>query len=187
MHTRPKLVAVLSSGLLAFVLLAPPAESPTLALTVHDPRTDVTRIETTTTHPPSTTTTAEPTTTTTAAPPPTTTTEPPVVVSSSPATEQVDRPSGGDCYGWGELVATYWPADQVPTACRVLGCESGGNPTARNPSSSASGLWQFLYDTWHSWRGSSTADQAWQASPDEQTAAAFNLWAASGWSPWSCA
>lgn len=33
---------------------------------------------------------------------------------------------------------------------RVVGCESGYDPSARNPSSSAGGLFQFLTGTWSS-------------------------------------
>lgn len=32
----------------------------------------------------------------------------------------------------------------------IMGRESGGNPTAKNPNSSASGLFQFILSTWQS-------------------------------------
>lgn len=37
--------------------------------------------------------------------------------------------------------------------CSILRCESGGNPTAENPSSSASGLWQIIDGTWNGYAG----------------------------------
>lgn len=113
---------------------------------------------------------------TTAPPPPPTTSPPPVQV----------RPAGpGSCGGWADTVAAHFPAAQVATACRVLVCESNGNPRAENRRSSASGLWQFLAGTWESVTGTPAPASAY--SPDQQTAAAARLWASSGWGPWSCA
>lgn len=37
--------------------------------------------------------------------------------------------------------------------CFVLRRESGGNPTAQNPHSTASGLWQVLDSTWRNYAG----------------------------------
>ena len=96
----------------------------------------------------STTTTLPPTTTTTA-PPPTTTTTVPTTVATVPnerATTVVTpppqpAPSGG-CAGWGDLIARYF-GGEAGTACSVMLCESGGSPTAQNPSG-ASGLFQIM-------------------------------------------
>jgi hypothetical protein len=63
-------------------------------------------------------------------------------------------------------------------------CESKGDPTARNPDSSASGLWQFLDSTWRDTTG--RTDRAYQAPPEAQTAAAAKLRRAAGWSQWQC-
>lgn len=65
-------------------------------------------------------------------------------------------------------------------------CETGGtgDPTIHNPSSSASGLWQFLDSTWESTTGLAPPAAAYSA--ERQTAAAAALWRSSGWSPWSC-
>lgn len=47
--------------------------------------------------------------------------------------------------------------------CYVLYRESRGNPTAQNPTSSASGLWQFLHVTWGHHAGYREAKYApWQ-------------------------
>lgn len=58
--------------------------------------------------------------------------------------------------------------------CRVLACESGGNPTAQNPTSSASGLWQVLVSTWGGFGG---YPEAWLAPADVQNEHARILWA----------
>lgn len=49
---------------------------------------------------------------------------------------------------WRPLVEQYFPPDLVEQALAVMYCESGGNPDAVNPHSSASGLFQFLKGTW---------------------------------------
>lgn len=49
---------------------------------------------------------------------------------------------------WRPLVEQYFPPDLVDQALAVMYCESGGNPDAVNPHSSASGLFQFLKGTW---------------------------------------
>jgi hypothetical protein len=97
----------------------------------------------------------------------------------------VQPASSGSCGGHAELVARHFPAEQLRTACRVLLCESGGNFQAENPSSSASGGWQFLSSTWERTTGTPAPASAY--SPDTQTAAAAQLWASSGWGQWSCA
>lgn len=49
---------------------------------------------------------------------------------------------------WRPLVETYFPEYLVEDALRVMKCESSGNPDAVNPTSGASGLFQFLDTTW---------------------------------------
>ncbi len=44
--------------------------------------------------------------------------------------------------------------------CYVLDRESGGDPLAENPYSSASGLWQFIDSTWANYGGYSHASYA---------------------------
>lgn len=82
------------------------------------------------------------------------------------------------------MIAAHFPPEQHATACRVMMCESGGNPSAQNPRSTASGLWQFLNGTWESTTGTPAPASAY--SPSQQTAAAAALWRSSGWRPWSC-
>ena len=49
---------------------------------------------------------------------------------------------------WRSLVATYFRAEDVNRAMRIMACESGGNPDAKHPRSSASGLFQNLGKYW---------------------------------------
>ena len=51
---------------------------------------------------------------------------------------------------WRSLVETYFRAADVERALRIMACESGGNPDAKNPRSSASGLFQHLGKYWAS-------------------------------------
>jgi nucleoid-associated protein YgaU len=78
-------------------------------------------------------------------------------------------------------------AAQVPTGVldEIARCESGGSYTAQNPSSSASGKYQFIDSTWRAYRGDSSAARAKDASPAEQEAAARRLYAAQGTTPWN--
>lgn len=65
----------------------------------------------------------------------------------------------------------------------IIACESGGDPSAANTGSTASGLYQFLDSTWQS-LGGSTA-RAKDASVAEQTAIADKAYAQSGLAPWA--
>lgn len=64
----------------------------------------------------------------------------------------------------------------------IARCESGGNPNAQNPSSTASGTYQFLDSTWQSLGGSGSASDA---SPAEQRRMAEKLYAQQGSTPWA--
>lgn len=46
------------------------------------------------------------------------------------------------------LVEKYWSPGLVPWALAIIECESGFNPWAKNPTSTAAGLFQFLKSTW---------------------------------------
>lgn len=147
-----------------------------------EPGTDAAR-STATATPLPTSTTAAPTTTTSTTTSSTTTTTEPVVVAA--ASEPIL--SSGHCGGHGDLIARYFPAEQVGKACAVVACESGYLPTAANPSSTARGLFQLMmsihaprfyargwvYDDW--------------ADPEKNTAIAAELWREAGWRPWVCA
>ncbi|MEA2002813.1 MAG: transglycosylase SLT domain-containing protein [Actinomycetota bacterium] len=49
---------------------------------------------------------------------------------------------------WRPVVDLYFPADMVDWALRIIDCESGGDPVAKNPNSTASGLFQHLASLW---------------------------------------
>lgn len=93
---------------------------------------------------------------------------------------------------WRTLVASYFPADQVDTAMRVMACESGGNPLAKNPASSAAGLFQFLQGTWDWVAGELGLPSYVQGGPYEPEAAIqAAAWLSTpapgrGWQHWVC-
>lgn len=101
-------------------------------------------------------TTAPPTT---AAPAPTAPpqTAPPTTQPPAPVVAAVSGACGGN----------------LPPCC-VMMRESGGNPTAVNPSSGASGKWQFMSDTWQGYGGYSSAAQAPESVQDARAA---EIWA----------
>lgn len=80
---------------------------------------------------------------------------------------------GNGVHGPRELLAIRW-------------CESRDDYTAKNPSSSAAGGWQFLTSTWRAVTGRN--DTALHATPAEQDRAAVRLatMPGGGLSHWSC-
>jgi len=119
------------------------------------------------------------TTTSTTAVPTTTTTAPrPRPKPSSPTTTA----SGDGCGGWASTLAAHFPPEQIGQGCRVMMCESRGNPLADNPRSSASGLFQALDSTWAGWGG---YQRALHAPPGVQVEHAAALWRSRGWQPWA--
>lgn len=81
----------------------------------------------------------------------------------------------GPSAGAGLVGAAYW----------IAKCESGLNPTAQNPYSSASGLFQFVDGTWTSVTGLAPPASAY--SSETQTEAFWRLWdggaGAGNWAP----
>ncbi len=49
---------------------------------------------------------------------------------------------------WRPVVDMYFPEERVDWALRIMECESKGKPNAKNPTSSASGLFQHLARLW---------------------------------------
>lgn len=99
------------------------------------------------------------------------------------------EPSGGDCGGWGTAINRYFGAE-ASRACQVMLCESGGNPRAENPHSTASGLFQFIDGTWASARtavGGEKYARAKDAPGDMQIEAAALWLERTSWSQWVCA
>jgi hypothetical protein len=121
-------------------------------------------------------------------PPPTTTTQaPPPPTTEAPAAAPT-VPSGGTDWGagveqWRSLVASFFPADQVDTALRIMACESGGDPGAVNPSSGAAGLMQVMPD----WAPKFGVSYEALFDPATNLSIAYALYASEGWaSQWSC-
>lgn len=83
--------------------------------------------------------------------------------------------------------ATVFPSDDGwdSVSGAIATCESGNNPRARNPGSSASGAWQLLKGTWASVGGLLFAPTAAQATYDQQAMAARRLYARDGLNPWA--
>jgi hypothetical protein len=70
-----------------------------------------------------------------------------------------------------------WPWGCFPTLMMIIDRESGGNPLAKNPSSTASGLMQFL-SSW--WLG------CWNPfDPRQNLSHGYRAWAQVGWQPWA--
>ena len=63
-------------------------------------------------------------------------------------------------------------------------CESGGDYRAENPNSTASGAYQFLDSTWQTLDAAQGYSRAKNAPKSVQDAAAQELYAQAGTSPW---
>ena len=74
------------------------------------------------------------------------------------------------------------PAQAAPDEAwdPLIDCESGGNPTAQNPNSTASGLYQIIDGTWEYYGGREFAPTAAQATPEQQRIVAERI-AFLGW------
>ena len=110
-----------------------------------------------------------------------------------PATRQTilsQSPGGwsGSVEEWRPLVVRFFAPEKVETAMCIMGHESRGDPSAKNPRSSAAGLFQFLRGTWDSVPlsvsgGSYDSGQAYDPVANVRSAAWLQN--AAGWSQWS--
>lgn len=87
---------------------------------------------------------------------------------------------------WRPLVSAFFQPRHVDRALRVIRCESRGNPTAKNPRSSASGLFQHLGSLW----AERSAEAGWSGTdvfdPVANVAvAAWLVYEGGGWSHWN--
>lgn len=88
--------------------------------------------------------------------------------------------------GAGFAAAPAQAADTgVPVLEQIKSCESGGDYTAVNASSGASGAYQFLDSTWQSLSASAGYSTAASAPESVQDAAALELYNAQGTTPWA--
>ena len=85
---------------------------------------------------------------------------------------------------WGTLVQGNATAGPPGGWERIINCESGGDPKAKNPSSSASGLFQFIDSTWRAYGGSEFAPTAREATAEQQYIVAERAYADAGLRPW---
>ncbi len=87
---------------------------------------------------------------------------------------------------WRPVVDMYFSADRVDWALRIIECESHGDPGAKNPTSSASGLFQHLGSLW----GERTRAAGWEDAdifdPFANVAMAAWLLETGGPSHWVC-
>lgn len=87
---------------------------------------------------------------------------------------------------WRPVVATYFPEDRVDWALRIMSCESHGDPNAKNPNSSASGLFQHLARLWPDRAQAAGWDDANVFDPFANIAVAAWLLENGGPSHWVC-
>jgi resuscitation-promoting factor RpfA len=85
-----------------------------------------------------------------------------------------------------ELLTATGAAAATPSFLqRIKQCESGGNYTAVNPTSGASGAYQFIDSTWRSLSASAGYATAASAPVAVQDAAALELYNEEGTAPWN--
>lgn len=76
-----------------------------------------------------------------------------------------------------------WSWGKMPRLMQIIDRESGGNPRAKNPASTASGLLQFLAFHWDG-----TGDYGWQFNPfdaRQNLRHGHLLYGHCGWTPWA--
>ncbi len=87
---------------------------------------------------------------------------------------------------WRPLVSWFFAPDDVDRAIRIIRCESRGRAAAKNPRSTASGLFQHLASAWPKrsakagWAGSDVFDPVANVA-----VAAWLVYDGGGWSHWN--
>ena len=107
----------------------------------------------------------------------------------------INGPYAGDAPGnvarWRDLVTEHFAPSEVERAMQILECESHGDPLAKNPRSSAAGLFQFLRGTWdHVAAEVGLLTYAEGGPYDAAANVEAAAWLASeggGWGHWTCA
>lgn len=103
----------------------------------------------------------------------------PIAFHAVPTTDAILR--------WRSLIAAHFPPEHVDEALTVLACESGGDPNATNPTSSAAGLFQHLPRYWPS--RSAAAGVAGASIYDPEANVIVAAWlssSGSSWAHWVC-
>jgi hypothetical protein len=85
---------------------------------------------------------------------------------------------------WRHIVEYFWPPWAVERMMRIMHCESKGDPNAKNPRSSATGLFQIMGFWQTKWPGDYT-------NPWTNGAVAYQIWLEADrygdpFSPWVC-
>lgn len=83
---------------------------------------------------------------------------------------------------WRPLIERHFPADEVDTAICIIRHESAGDPSADNPRSSATGLFQILAGTWGEHYG---VNETQFHDPDLNVRLARDIWDDAGWLAWT--
>ncbi|MFV9671843.1 MAG: transglycosylase SLT domain-containing protein [Acidimicrobiia bacterium] len=101
-------------------------------------------------------------------------------------------PVAGPVERWRPIVEQYFATERIDEALSIIDCESNGDPNARNPRSSASGLFQFLDRTWSHSSEQAGFEGASPFLPEANIAAAawlveYSLGVGdSPWAHWTC-
>lgn len=118
-------------------------------------------------------------------------TPPPTKTAPRPSSSASPAPSSWvqGAEQWRPLVAAYFPASMVDYALAVIWCESRGDPTADNPTSSAAGLFQHLGRYWSERSAAAGVPGASIYDPEASTIVAAWLVLEApggGWHHWTC-
>lgn len=90
-------------------------------------------------------------------------------------------PEAGPVEQWRPLVAAY-PSWNVDTMLDIMRCESRGVPTAENPYSTATGLFQIMWSIWYA----DTGPRSDLHDPWLNTQIAHYVWSTQGLNAWVC-
>lgn len=102
---------------------------------------------------------------------------------AAPVVSTVYRGMGDDAVEqWRPLVSAYFDADEVDRALCLIKHESGGNPDAKNPRSTARGLMQILTSLWG--KHFNLPAEAFY-DPETNIRAAKRILDMQGWGAWS--
>jgi hypothetical protein len=107
----------------------------------------------------------------------------PALRATGPETLIPRDPAGAE--DWRPLVAAFFMPEDVDRAIRVIQCESKGDPWAKNPRSTASGLFQHLRSMWPPRAADAGYAGADVFDPVANVAtAAWLVYEGGGWSHW---
>ncbi len=100
-------------------------------------------------------------------------------------TERTFRGVGNDVEQWRWLVEIWFAPADVERALDIMACESGGNPNAKNPTSTASGLFQHLRAWWSGEWGTHGPFDPFDPAESVEAAAYLRYDTPGGWSHWN--